>query len=107
MGAPTHTYIHPHTHTHAYIHTYTNTYIQAYYYNKHTDYTQWEHPLDEYHRSLFSKLKLEISKGNLHANQRAKQKAMKDREEAESIAKAKAAAEEKKYQQFVQQQSKC
>ena len=30
---------------------------QTYYYNKRTDMTQWEHPLDDYHRSLFEKLR--------------------------------------------------
>mmetsp|Transcript_27757 Transcript_27757/g.43320 ORF Transcript_27757/g.43320 Transcript_27757/m.43320 type:complete len:335 (-) Transcript_27757:14-1018(-) len=31
----------------------------TYYYNQNTDTTQWEHPMDEYHRHLFQKLKAE------------------------------------------------
>jgi hypothetical protein len=30
---------------------------QSYYYNRRTDTTQWEHPLDDYHRQLFMRLK--------------------------------------------------
>lgn len=36
---------------------------QPYYYNKRTDHTQWEHPMDEYHRGLYKKLKAEKLKG--------------------------------------------
>ena len=30
---------------------------QPYYYNERTDMTQWEHPMDDYHRGLYKKLK--------------------------------------------------
>jgi len=36
---------------------------QPYYYNKRTDHTQWEHPMDDYHRNLYKKLKAEKLKG--------------------------------------------
>ncbi|EKX41766.1 hypothetical protein GUITHDRAFT_48426, partial [Guillardia theta CCMP2712] len=26
---------------------------RVYFYNRRTDHTQWEHPMDEYHRSLY------------------------------------------------------
>jgi len=32
---------------------------QPYYYNLRTDHTQWEHPMDEYHRGLYKKMKAE------------------------------------------------
>ena len=45
---------------------------QPYYYNQRTDHTQWEHPMDEYHRGLYKKLKTEKAKGSTKQQAAAK-----------------------------------
>lgn len=47
------------------------------------DHTQWEHPLDDYHKNLFKKLKAEKQGGNMKANSSAKAQAKKNNHETD------------------------